>query len=84
MAIGQTSASQTLHVAARRPFTAIDYIALVLMVVGGLNWGLVGLLQFDLVAALFGPMSLLSRVVYALVGLAALWGIVLLLRRPQA
>lgn len=84
MAIGQTTASQKLHVAARRPFNALDYIALVLLVVGGLNWGLVGLLQFDLVAALFGPMSLLSRAVYVLVGLAALWGIVLMLRRPRA
>lgn len=84
MAIGQNTASQKLQVAARRPFNALDYIALVLLVVGGLNWGLVGLLQFDLVAALFGPMSLLSRVVYVLVGLAALWGIVLVLRRPRA
>ena len=39
--------------------------------VGGLNWGLVGLLNFDLVAALMGPMSLLSRVVYTLVGVSA-------------
>ena len=84
MATGQTTTSQTLHIAARRPFTVPDYIALVLLVVGGLNWGLVGLLQFDLVAALFGPMSLLSRVVYVLVGLAAVWGIVLMLRRPRA
>lgn len=46
-------------------------IALVLLVVGGLNWGLVGLLNFDLVAALFGTMSFLARTVYSLVGLAA-------------
>lgn len=83
MAIGQTTTTHSLHVPAHRPFTLLDYIALVLLVVGGLNWGLVGLLQFDLVAALFGPMSLLSRVVYALVGLAAVWGIVLMLRRPR-
>jgi len=51
----------------------IDVLAAVLLVVGGLNWGLVGLLSFDLVAKLFGEMSLLSRVVYSLVGLAAVY-----------
>lgn len=51
----------------------IDVVAAVLLVVGGLNWGLVGAARFDLVAALFGDMSLLSRVVYLLVGLAALY-----------
>jgi hypothetical protein len=55
---------------------AINLITLVLLIVGGLNWGLVGLLEFDLVAALFGEMSALSRIVYALVGLSALWQIV--------
>ena len=50
----------------------IDVLAAVLLVVGGLNWGLVGLFQFDLVATLFGGSSaLISRVVYTLVGLAA-------------
>ncbi|HSA57617.1 MAG TPA: DUF378 domain-containing protein [Gemmatimonadaceae bacterium] len=49
----------------------IDALATALLVVGGLNWGLVGVAQFDLVAALFGEMSLLSRVVYTLVGLSA-------------
>lgn len=52
---------------------ALDLIALVLVIVGGLNWGLVGFLKFDLVAAIFGDMSALSRVVYALVGLAAVY-----------
>jgi uncharacterized membrane protein YuzA (DUF378 family) len=51
----------------------VDVIAAALLVVGGLNWGLVGLLNFDLVAKLLGEMSLLSRVVYSLVGLAALY-----------
>ena len=50
----------------------LNTIALILLIVGGLNWGLVGLLNFDLVAALFGEMSVLSRAVYALVGLSAL------------
>ncbi|HEX8214173.1 MAG TPA: DUF378 domain-containing protein [Allosphingosinicella sp.] len=58
----------------------INLITLTLLIVGGLNWGLVGLLEFDLVAALFGEMSLLSRIVYILVGLSALWQIVPLVR----
>ena len=51
----------------------VDLIALVLVVVGGLNWGLVGLVNFDLVATIFGAMSVLSRIVYILVGLAAIY-----------
>ena len=47
-------------------------VALILAVVGALNWGLVGAFGFDLVAALFGPMSALARIVYVLVGLAAI------------
>lgn len=53
--------------------TPIDWLALVLVIVGGLNWGLVGVLDFDLVATLFGPMSMISRVVYSLVGIASLY-----------
>ena len=61
--------------------TWVDRIALILIVIGGLNWGLVGLLDFDLVAWLFGgSQMLLSRVVYTLVGLGAAWGITLLFR----
>ena len=51
----------------------LDVLAAVLLVVGGLNWGLVGLFGFDLVAALFGEMSTPSRLVYSLVGLSALY-----------
>ena len=47
-----------------------DILAAILVVVGALNWGLVGLLQFDLVAAIFSDMSVISRLVYVLVGLA--------------
>lgn len=50
-----------------------DVIAAVLLVVGGLNWGLVGVAQFDLVAALLGAGSVLSNIVYSLVGAAALY-----------
>jgi len=52
---------------------AVDWIALILIVVGGLNWGLVGFFDWDLVAAIFGDMSGMSRVVYSLVGLAAVY-----------
>ena len=47
------------------------WIALILLVVGGLNWGLVGLFKFDLVAAILGEMSALARIVYVVVGLSA-------------
>lgn len=53
----------------------LDWIALILVIVGGLNWGLVGLMNLDLVAAIFGEGSALSRIVYILVGLAALYTI---------
>ena len=52
---------------------AADLIATVLLIVGGLNWGLVGAFDFDLVAALLGDMTLPARVVYVLVGVAALY-----------
>jgi uncharacterized protein len=56
----------------------LDTAALILTVVGGLNWGLVGLFRFDLVAAIFGGMkfgetNVASRIVYTLVGLSAIW-----------
>lgn len=55
-------------------------VALVLLIVGGLNWALVGLFNLDFVAALFGRMTLLSRAVYVVVGVAALFGLTLLPR----
>ena len=53
----------------------LDCAAYILLLVGALNWGLVGFFRFDLVATLFGQMSILARIVYALVGLAALYDI---------
>ncbi len=50
-----------------------DCIALVIVIIGAINWGLIGFFRFDLVAFLFGNMSWLSRIVYALVGLCALY-----------
>lgn len=58
---------------------ALKRIALVLLIIGGINWGLIGLFQFDLVAAIFGGQdSALSRVVYTLVGLSSLYCLTLL------
>lgn len=51
----------------------MDITAAVLLVIGGLNWGLVGFFELDLVAAIFGPASALSRIVYGIVGLAAIY-----------
>lgn len=53
--------------------STVDWVALILVLVGGLNWGLVGFFKFDLVAAILGNMTLLSRVVYAVVGLATIY-----------
>jgi uncharacterized membrane protein YuzA (DUF378 family) len=59
----------------------MDRIALVLSIIGGINWGLVGIFRFDLVAYLFGGQTATaSRVIYTLVGLSALWCISLLFR----
>ncbi len=57
----------------RNAFPPATWVAIVLSVIGAINWGLVGLFDFNLVSALFGPMSTLSRVVYVLVGLAGLY-----------
>lgn len=63
----------------------IDRICLILLIIGGLNWGSIGLFQFDLVAWLFGgSASLLSRIVYTVVGLSAVWCISLLFRERNA
>jgi len=57
-----------------KKMNAVDWVAFVLVIVGALNWGLVGFFQYDLVANIFGgPAAIISRIVYALVGLAALW-----------
>ncbi len=56
----------------------IDKIALALIIIGALNWGLIAIFNFDLVAAIFGDMTVISRIVYGLVGVSGLWGIKLL------
>lgn len=60
----------------------MDTIALILTIIGAINWGLVGLAKFDLVAWIFGGQTaIISRIIYILVGLAGLWCITLLFRR---
>lgn len=60
----------------------MDTLALILSIIGSINWGLVGIFKFDLVAWIFGGQTaVLSRIIYALVGLAGLWCISLLFRR---
>lgn len=58
----------------------IDWLALILTIIGALNWGLVGLFKFDLVRAIFGENTVLSRIIYVLVGLGGLY---LLFLAPQ-
>jgi len=62
---------------------AVGWIAFILVIVGALNWGLVGILGFDLVAAIFGAMSTVSRVVYALVGIAAIVMLIMAFVKPK-
>ncbi len=56
----------------------IDTIALILIIIGAINWGLIGLFNFNLVDTIFGAMSIISRIIYILVGISGLWGIKLL------
>ncbi|MDD5774617.1 MAG: DUF378 domain-containing protein [Candidatus Omnitrophica bacterium] len=56
----------------------VDWVAVILLIVGGLNWGLVGFFGFDLVAAIFGSMTSISRIVYSLVGLSAIYTVFVL------
>lgn len=56
----------------------IDKIALALIIIGAINWGLIGIFKFNLVETIFGQMTILTRIIYALVGISGLWGIKLL------
>ena len=53
----------------------IDKIALVLIIIGTINWGLIGIFKLNLVELIFGDMTLLARIIYILVGISGLWGI---------
>ena len=56
-----------------KSLNVLDWIAIILLIIGGLNWGLVGIFNFDVVAAIFGEMSVVSRIIYVLVGLSGLY-----------
>ena len=63
----------------------MDIVSLILVIIGAVNWGLVGFARFDLVAWIFGGQTAgFSRIIYALVGLAGLWCITLLFRQEDA
>jgi uncharacterized membrane protein YuzA (DUF378 family) len=53
----------------------IDYIALILVIIGAINWGLIGFLGFDLVRVVFGDMTLVSRIIYAVIGICGLYAL---------
>ena len=55
----------------------LDYIILVLIIVGAVNWGLIGFFRFDLIASLFGQLSAISRIIYAIVGIAGIYSLIL-------
>lgn len=59
----------------------IDTIALILIIIGAINWGLIGIFNFNLVDTIFGAMSVISRIIYILVGISGLWGIKLIFDR---
>ncbi len=59
----------------------IDTIALVLVIIGAINWGLIGIFNFNLVETIFGGFNVLVRIIYTLVGIAGLWGIKLIFDR---
>ena len=69
-----------LHGHSAKRMKALEWIPMLLLIIGGINWGLVGLMNIDLVAAVFGDGTTAARVVYALVGLAALYSIYTLSR----
>jgi len=73
--ISNKTAGNVSSTTSSKSMSAIDWIAMVLLIIGGINWGLIGLFRFDLVATLFGNMSPVSRVVYVLVGISALYSI---------
>lgn len=64
--------------------SVFDYVVLTLIIVGAINWGLIGFFRFDLINVLFGNMTLLSRIIYALVGLGGLYTISFYMRSQEA
>lgn len=84
MATINAPASERRHILDRRStgtllskskLNALDWVAMVLLIIGGLNWGAVGFFNVDVVAAVFGTQAPLARIIYVIVGLAALYSI---------
>jgi len=80
MAQSETSTGASFRHEQPVTLNALDWLSLALMVVGGINWGLIGALDLDLVATLLGPGTMASRIVYMLVGLGAVYGVILMAR----
>ena len=55
----------------------LDIFALILIIIGAINWGLIGFFRFDLIASLFGQLSAISRIIYAIVGIAGIYSLIL-------
>jgi uncharacterized membrane protein YuzA (DUF378 family) len=66
-----------------KKLNALDWTAIALLAVGGLNWGLIGLFDFDLVATIFGEMSPLSRIVYVIVAICAIYVLFIPLKKEK-
>ncbi|MDY2791016.1 MAG: DUF378 domain-containing protein [Lachnospiraceae bacterium] len=64
-------------------YNVFDYIVLTLVIIGAINWGLIGFFRFDLVNVIFGNMSILSRIIYALIGVSGLYSISFYLRNQD-
>lgn len=62
----------------------VDTIALILVIIGALNWGTIGLFGIDVVSTIFGSASVITRIIFSLVGIAGLWSITLLFREKEA
>jgi uncharacterized membrane protein YuzA (DUF378 family) len=61
----------------------IDWFALILLIIGGINWGLVGAFDFNLVSAIFGDFTFLTRLIYILVGLSGIYMLIVLITRTE-
>ena len=55
----------------------LDIVAIILIIIGAINWGLIGFFRFDLIASLFGQLSAISRIIYAIVGIAGIYSLIL-------
>lgn len=62
----------------------IDTISLILVIIGAINWGTIGLFGIDVVSMIFGTMSVMTRIIFSLVGIAGLWSITLLFRNKES